>query len=52
MKDRDAVVGGLRALAREDANLDVKALTGHPGWYRLRVGNSAGAVLQRSPRYS
>jgi hypothetical protein len=31
MKDRDAVVGGLRALAREDANLDVKALTGHPG---------------------
>ncbi len=39
MKDRDAVVGGLRALAREDANLDLKALTGQPGWYRLRVGN-------------
>ena len=55
MKDRDAVVGGLRGLAREDANLDVKALTGHPGWYRLRVGNwrvlyysdPAGIVIER-----
>ena len=43
--DRKAVVDGLRALAREDANPDVKALAGHPGWaghprwYRLRDGN-------------
>ena len=32
-------MAGYARLAREDANLDVKALTGHPGWYRLPVGS-------------
>jgi mRNA-degrading endonuclease RelE of RelBE toxin-antitoxin system len=39
LNDRQAIVEGLRALEREDLNLDVKALAGHPGWYRLRVGH-------------
>lgn len=33
------VQAGLDNLASEAANLDVKALTGHPGWLRLRVGD-------------
>jgi hypothetical protein len=37
--ERKAIADGLRALARGDANLDVKPLAGHPGWYRLRIGS-------------
>ena len=38
-KQRLAIVEGLRALADEHPSADIKALTGHRGWYRLRVGD-------------
>lgn len=32
-------MGALEELEREAENLDVKALVGHAGWFRLRVGD-------------
>ena len=37
--DQRSIVDGLRALTAEAANLDIKALAGHPGWFRLRIGD-------------
>lgn len=33
------MLGALEELEREAENLDVKALAGHPGWFRMRVGD-------------
>ena len=37
--DRLRIEAGIDALAEEAANLDVKAIAGHAGWFRLRVGD-------------
>jgi mRNA interferase RelE/StbE len=37
--DRRRVLGAPQELEREAENLDVKALAGHPGWFRMRVGD-------------
>ena len=39
VQERKKVSEGLRQLGEESPNVDVKALAGHAGWYRLRVGN-------------
>lgn len=53
--ERDAIVQGLRGLASENANADIRALAGHPRWFHLRVGDwrvlyfsdGAGIVVER-----
>ena len=39
VQERKKIIDGLRQLGEESPNVDVKALAGHVGWYRLRVGN-------------
>ncbi len=39
VQERKRVSEGLRQLGEESPSVDVKALVGHTGWYRLRVGN-------------
>jgi mRNA-degrading endonuclease RelE of RelBE toxin-antitoxin system len=39
VKERKAIVDGLRSLADESPNADVKTLAGHRGWYRVRLGD-------------
>ena len=39
VQERKKIIEGLRQLGEESPNVDVKALAGHAGWYRLRVGN-------------
>lgn len=37
--ERNRIVAGLRRLAEDAPNLDIKAITGAaPGWFRLRIG--------------
>lgn len=37
--ERDRIVAGLRRLAEDAPNLDVKTIAGAtPGWFRLRIG--------------
>jgi mRNA-degrading endonuclease RelE of RelBE toxin-antitoxin system len=40
---------GLRALADERPGADIKALAGHRGWYRLRVGDWRVLYLSDTP---
>lgn len=38
--ERDRLVAGLRRLAEDASNLDIKAIAGaDPGWFRLRIGD-------------
>ena len=39
VQERKKIIDGLRQLGEESPSVDVKALAGHAGWYRLRVGN-------------
>jgi mRNA-degrading endonuclease RelE of RelBE toxin-antitoxin system len=39
VSQRLATLEGLHALADEHPGADIKALAGHRGWYRLRVGD-------------
>ncbi len=37
--ERDRIIAGLRRLAEDAPNLDIKTITGAaPGWFRLRIG--------------
>ncbi len=37
--ERDRIVAGLRRLAEDAPNLDIKTIAGAtPGWFRLRIG--------------
>ena len=53
--ERKRLIDGLRQLGEEVPNVDVKALAGHPGWHRLRIGNwralyfsdTKGVVVER-----
>lgn len=46
---RLAIVEGMHALADERPGADIKALAGHRGWYRLRVGDWRVLYLSDPP---
>ena len=48
-KQRLAILEGLHALADEHPSADIKALAGHRGWYRLRVGDWRVLYLSDPP---
>lgn len=37
--ERTRIVAGLRRLAQDAPNLDVKPIAAAPGWFRLRIGD-------------
>lgn len=37
--ERTCIIAGLRRLAQDAANPDVKAITAAPGWFQLRIGD-------------
>ncbi len=46
---RLAIVEGMHALADERPGAEIKALAGHRGWYRLRVGDWRVLYLSDPP---
>ena len=46
---RLAIVEGMHALADECPGAEIKALAGHRGWYRLRVGDWRVLYLSDPP---
>jgi mRNA-degrading endonuclease RelE of RelBE toxin-antitoxin system len=48
-RQRLAILEGLHALADDHPNAEIKALAGHRGWYRLRVGAWQVLYLSNPP---
>ncbi|MGH3448743.1 MAG: type II toxin-antitoxin system RelE family toxin [Nocardioidaceae bacterium] len=48
--ERARIAAGLRRLADDAPNLDIKAIVGAPGWFRLRIGEYR-ICYYRAPRH-